>query len=208
MSSNCDVLVVGAGPVGLFLACDLTRRDLDVRVVDKNDGPTDLSKAIGIHARSLELFQDLGIIERAIERGQIENGALFYSADHFLADIRLDKLDAPYPMLLDLEQAQTERLLMERLAELGGRDERQTELVGFVQDDEGVTATLKTSSGEETCRARFMVGCDGAHSAVRHGLGSDFDREAFPGNMLLADVKRDWELPPTASWSKSATPPG
>lgn len=196
MQHDVDVLVVGAGPVGLFLACDLARRGIAVRLIDRNAGPTDLSKALGIHARTMEAFQDLGIAERALERGLPIPAAAFYSHRRQLGRVRFERLESPYPFLLDLEQGQTERLLMEHLGELGGRDERNCALTGFEQDEDGVTAHLEHGDGRgETCRARYLVGCDGAHSTVRHVLGLDFAGEALPANMLLADVRLDWSMP-------------
>ncbi len=196
MNHDCDVLIAGAGPVGLFLACDLARRGVKARLIDKNEGPTDLSKAIGVHARSLELFQDLGIVDEAIRRGVPQIGALMFSGEHKLVELDLFKLDSPYPMLLDLVQGETERLLIEHLATLGGRDERQVELLEFAQDDDGVTATLRHSDGrQESCRAAYLVGCDGAHSTVRHALDLDFSGESYPKNMILADVHLAWNMP-------------
>lgn len=196
MTHDVEVLVVGAGPVGLFLACDLARRGIATRLIDGNDGPTDLSKAIGIHARTMEAFQDLGIAETALERGLPVPAAGFYSRRRLLGRVRFERLESPFPYLLDLEQGQTERLLSEHLGSLGGRDERRCRLTGFEQDAEGVTAQLEHSDGRrETCRALYMVGCDGAHSTVRHGLGLDFSGEALASNMLLADVALDWSIP-------------
>jgi 2-polyprenyl-6-methoxyphenol hydroxylase-like FAD-dependent oxidoreductase len=196
MSHDCEVLIAGAGPVGLVLACDLARRGVKARLIDKNAGPTDLSKAIGVHARSLELLQDLGVVDQAIRRGAVQRSAVIYSGEHKLVELDLDKLDSPYPMLLDLEQGETERLLVENLETLGSHVDRNTELLSFEQDADGVTATLQSGSGtQETCRAAYLVGCDGAHSAVRHALQLTFDGEAYPMNMLLADVHLDWELP-------------
>jgi 2-polyprenyl-6-methoxyphenol hydroxylase-like FAD-dependent oxidoreductase len=196
MTHDCDVLIVGAGPVGLLLACDLARRGIAARIIDRNAGPTDLSKAIGVHARTLEILQDLDVAERAIERGVIVHGAAFYSGRRHLLEMRFEGLESPYPFMLDLAQGETERLLLERLAELGGTAERKTELLSFEQDDEGVTARLRAPDGSETvCRAAYMAGCDGAHSTVRHALGLDFAGEAYPANMLLADVQVDWDFP-------------
>jgi 2-polyprenyl-6-methoxyphenol hydroxylase-like FAD-dependent oxidoreductase len=196
MQHDVDVLVVGAGPVGLFLACDLVRRGIAVRLVDRNGGPTDLSKALGVHARTMEAFQDMGIAETAQERGLPIPAAAFYSRRRLLGRVRFERLESPYPFLLDLEQGQTERLLMEHLAQLGARPERDCKLTGFTQDEEGVSASLEHGDGRrETCRARYLVGCDGAHSTVRHTLGLGFAGESLPSNMLLADVVLDWNIP-------------
>lgn len=197
MTHDVEVLVVGAGPVGLFLACDLARRGIATRLIDGNRGPTDLSKAIGVHARTMEAFHDLGIAEAALERGLPVPTAGFYARRRLLGRVRFERLESPFPFLLDLEQGQTERLLAEHLASLGGRDERQCRLISFDQDADGVTAHLEHGDDgrRETCRALYMVGCDGAHSTVRHGLGLGFSGEALASNMLLADVTLDWSIP-------------
>ncbi len=136
------------------------------------------------------------MVDRAIERGNIVHGATFYSGRHKLLDMEFEGLESPYAMMLDLVQGETERLLMEPLAELGGKVERDTELSGSGQNTLGVTATIRTPDGKETsCGAAYLMGCDGAHSTVRHGPGLAFTGEAYPANMLLADVHVALDFP-------------
>ncbi len=192
MDNDIDVLVVGAGPVGLFMTCELIRHGARVRLVEIADAPTTLSKAIGVHARTMEVFQDIGVVQAALAKGKVMHGANIFSDGKRIAHLSLDELDSPYPFLLDLEQSRTEEILIDHLAGLGGGAERGTTMTGFEQDDTGVTATLRRGDTEETISASWLVGCDGAHSTTRHTLGLEFQGDALPQNMLLADVRLDW----------------
>ena len=193
MAQDVDVLVVGAGPVGLFMACALTRHGVNVRIVDSASGPTTLSKAIGVHARTMEIFQDLGVIDAALAAGKKMHGAGIFSGANKIASLLMDELDSPFPFILDLEQSRTEDILIDHLKEAGGAVDRDTAMTGFEQDDDGVTVTLNHGDREETVRAAWLVGCDGAHSTTRHTLGLEFAGEAVPQNFLLSDVVLDWD---------------
>jgi 2-polyprenyl-6-methoxyphenol hydroxylase-like FAD-dependent oxidoreductase len=196
MADDVDVMVVGAGPVGLFMAGELIRHGARVRVIDGASGPTQLSKAIAVHARTMEIFQDIGIADTALAQGLRMHGASVYSDGKRVAHLVMDELDSPYPFILSLEQSHTERILIDHLARLGGTVERQTTMTGFAQDDDGVTVSFTRPDGAEAAqRARWLVGCDGAHSTTRHTLGLEFEGDAMPQNMLLADVQLDWDHP-------------
>jgi 2-polyprenyl-6-methoxyphenol hydroxylase-like FAD-dependent oxidoreductase len=191
-----DVLIVGAGPTGLTLATQLGRYGIACRIVDSALAPTDKSKAIAIHARTLELFATMGIADTAIAAGirargvnLFANGAPLGQA-HFVTD-----LDTPYPAILLLPQSETERLLIERMATLGIEVERGVTLLRFAPDTEGVSITLGHPDGqEETTRCRWLVGCDGAHSAVRHGMNVPFKGAAYAHDYWLADLHVHWAL--------------
>ncbi len=193
MAKDVDVLVAGAGPVGLFLACALARHGVDVRIVDSAPGPTTLSKAIGVHARTMEIFQDLGVIDAALAEGKKMHGASIFSGANKITSLLMDELDSPFPFILDLEQSRTENILVDHLNQAGGAVERNTTMAGLDQDDEGVVVTLKRGDQEEAVRAAWLVGCDGAHSTTRHALGLEFAGEAVPQNFLLADVVLEWD---------------
>ncbi|SDD40887.1 2-polyprenyl-6-methoxyphenol hydroxylase [Geodermatophilus telluris] len=194
-----EVLVVGAGPAGLTHAIELARRGVAVRVVDKRpEASTQADKAIGIHCRTMEIWEDQGIVTEAMDAG-----IWLYGQTVFVNGVQTHQVDwagldeLPYAHL-GLPQYETERLLGARLASLGVVVERGVELVAFTQDDEGVTARLRHASGEEeTTRAQYLVGCDGAHSAVRSGLGLAFEGglSMFPQLFMLGDVDVDWDLP-------------
>ncbi len=138
-----SVLVVGAGPVGLTMACELARHGVACRVVDRDEGPTDQSRALAIWERTLEVFDDVGVIERVLEQGKRLHGMNVYSGGRRLLHIGLDLEgeDTPYPFAVSLPQGQTERALVERLKGLGVAVEWRTELTGLRADADGVTAT-------------------------------------------------------------------
>jgi 2-polyprenyl-6-methoxyphenol hydroxylase-like FAD-dependent oxidoreductase/heme-degrading monooxygenase HmoA len=194
-----EVLVVGAGPAGLTHAIELSRRGVAVRVVDKRpQASTQADKAIGIHCRTMEIWEDQGVVKEAMDAGiWLYGQTVFVNGEqtHQVDWAGLDEL--PYAHL-GLPQYDTERILEGRLVSQGVAVERGVELVGFTQDDEGVTAQLRHASGEvETTRAQYLVGCDGAHSAVRSGLGLTFEGglSMFPQLFMLGDVDVDWDLP-------------
>jgi 2-polyprenyl-6-methoxyphenol hydroxylase-like FAD-dependent oxidoreductase len=192
-----DVLVVGAGPTGLTMATQLAARGIGCRIVDKAPVRSDRSRALVVHARSLELMQKMGIADELVELGRrtikvtpFVNGRR--AVDVEFGDIGVD--DTPYPFVLFVSQAETERALEGHLESLGGKVERPVELLTFAQDPEGVDARLRHADGrEEVVRARYIVGADGAHSAVRHAAGLAFEGDAYPQDFVLADVDLDWE---------------
>jgi 2-polyprenyl-6-methoxyphenol hydroxylase-like FAD-dependent oxidoreductase len=188
-----DVLVVGAGPVGLLLACELARRDVDVRVVDKLPSPTTESRAIIVHARSLEMLERVGVVKELISTAVRMTGAEFHAGGRTEASISLDTVDSPYPFSVSLPQTDTERILTERLRQLGVEIERAVELVAFEQHDEGVEAGLRLGDGrEQTVRCDFIVGTDGSHSTVRSAVGTKLEGTFKGERFLLADVEADY----------------
>ena len=196
---DTEVLVVGAGPAGLTHAIELARRGVAVRVVDKRpQASTQADKAIGIHCRTMEIWEDQGVVTEAMDAGiWLYGQTVFVNGEqtHQVDWAGLDEL--PYAHL-GLPQYDTERILGAKLASHGVVVERGVELAGFVQDDEGVTAQLRNAAGEvETARAQYLVGCDGAHSAVRSELGLSFEGglSMFPQLFMLGDVDVDWDLP-------------
>lgn len=171
-----DVLVVGAGPVGLTAAAELRRRGTACRIVDRLPDRLPYAKAVGIQPRTLEIWDRMGIVRAALDAAVPMRGQLTYvnGAEQGRIVLALPP-EVPYGFAA-LPQYETERILEEFLARFGTRIARGTELVGFTQDAEGVTSRLVTPSGaEEEVRSRYLVGCDGAHSAVRKGLGLTFD---------------------------------
>ncbi|MBY0523149.1 MAG: FAD-dependent monooxygenase [Gemmataceae bacterium] len=195
-SEASEVLVAGAGPVGLLMACELARRGVGVRIIDKAALPSSLIRAIGVASRSLEIFADVGVLDAALAAGQRAEFSRIYMEGKEVLAARVDRFEAPYPYMLHVIQPETERILAEELARLGVQVQHGCELVGLRQNDEIVEASLRWSDGRmESASCRYLVGCDGAHSAVRKGLRLPFEGAAFPVDFLLADVVLDWDVP-------------
>jgi 2-polyprenyl-6-methoxyphenol hydroxylase-like FAD-dependent oxidoreductase len=189
------VLVVGAGPTGLMMASELRRHGVSCRIVDKAPGPSEHSKAAAIQAHTLEIFEGLGIVRRFVDSGVKAHGISVYSSGKRILHLTLDGLDSRYNFALMLPQDQTERLLGEHATGLGVAVERNVELIGLEQDGAGVVARLKRAEREESARFQYLVGCDGAHSTVRHALNLIFEGAEYPEHFALADVHVDWIMP-------------
>jgi 2-polyprenyl-6-methoxyphenol hydroxylase-like FAD-dependent oxidoreductase len=184
-----NVLVVGAGPVGLTMAAELARYGVPVRIIDKSPERTDKSKALVLWSRTLELLDRTGCGEAFVTAGLKVHGATITAGGNKIAHISLNALQTPHPYGLMLPQSDTERLLEQHLNTQGVQVERQVELTQFTGDTDTVTATLHHPDGrDETLAAAWMIGCDGAHSLVRHGLGMDFEGDTLPSTWILADV--------------------
>jgi 2-polyprenyl-6-methoxyphenol hydroxylase-like FAD-dependent oxidoreductase len=193
---DCQVLVVGAGPTGLVLAAELLARGIRTRVIDKGAGVALQTRAIGIHARTLEILDMMGLADRFTERGQLVRQLRFYSQGRCLASLEFSRCGSRFGFLLDLPQDETERLLRARIAELGGVIEPGAELTGLAPGGDAVTATVTSPAGRTgTITAGYVVGCDGAHSRVRRELGLAFGGQPYPQDWLLADVLLGGDLP-------------
>ena len=188
MTRSPSVLIAGAGPVGLTLANELARQGVSVRIVDRTAARTDKSKALVLWSRSLELFDDAGYVADFLPAGFAAHGAQISTGREIIANVSLGSIDSRFPYALMIPQSETERVLEENLAKRNVTVERTVELTGFSEDANGVQATLRKASGEsETVRADWLVGCDGAHSTVRHGLGFSFEGSTLESHWALAD---------------------
>lgn len=184
-----SVLIVGAGPVGLTMAMELARYRVPVRIIDKSAARSTASKAIVVWARTMELLDRAGCTEGFVAAGWKAVAFNMFSGGHRIAHVDLRTVSSPYRFVLMLAQSETERLLEEKLASLGVTVERRTELVSLADRPDGVSAVLRRAEGgEETVAADWLVGCDGAHSPVRHALDLGFPGEALHSDWLLADV--------------------
>ena len=192
-----DVLIVGAGPTGLALAAQLRAFGTSFRIVDRQLDPVHESRALAVQPRTLEVLRGLGITPMLVERGNDAVQLLMHSGGSAtrirLFDVGLE--DTAYPFLLFVSQAETEAVMNEHLAARRVRVERGVELVGFAANQDDVSCTLRHEGGEtERVHAGYLVGCDGAHSSVRHGAGIPFEGGAYPQTFGLADLEVDGEL--------------
>ncbi|MEA2803518.1 MAG: hypothetical protein QOE49_3613 [Rhodospirillaceae bacterium] len=170
------------------MANELTRYGISVRIVDKTAERTDKSKALVLWSRTLELFAHAGYVEPFLAAGMQAHGAQMSNGKDVIARINLDDIESIYPYALMIPQSDTERVLEEQLAKRGVKVERTVGLESFTDQGNQVQAVLRKASGEsETLTADWLVGCDGAHSAVRHGLGFTFDGTTQPSDWYLAD---------------------
>ncbi|MFD9065010.1 FAD-dependent monooxygenase [Kitasatospora purpeofusca] len=193
--TETEVLVVGAGPVGLTAAAELRRRGVGCRIVDRLDRPQPYAKAVGLQPRTLEVWEAMGLVGRVLDEAVPLLGQLAFVDGEPGPRLELElPAEVPYRFAA-LPQDTTERLLTEHLAGFGTRVERGTELLGLDQDDDRVRAELVTPDGPAVLRARYVLGCDGAHSRVRRAIGVDFAGDAFPERYMLGDVEVDWDLP-------------
>jgi 2-polyprenyl-6-methoxyphenol hydroxylase-like FAD-dependent oxidoreductase len=192
-----DILIVGAGPVGLLLATELQRDGVDVCLVDRMPSRTYYCKALGVTARTMEIFEDIGIAQRAIEAGTWLTGVESWhdGVPVPARSMSVPKQGLPYGSL-SLAQFETERLLEAALAAHGGRIEYGVELAGFEEEEGAVHAQLTDLHGQtHTMRCRWLVGCDGAHSKVRSTLGLPFEGAQYSQTFALADLDVEWDLP-------------
>jgi 2-polyprenyl-6-methoxyphenol hydroxylase-like FAD-dependent oxidoreductase len=184
-----DVLIVGAGPVGLAMAGELARFGLRVRLIDKAPTRTDKSKALVIWPRTLELLDRSGAAAPLIAAGMKVYVANVVAGSQQIAHISFDGVPTPHPYALMLPQSETERLLEAHLDTYGVELQRSVELTHFIESPEFLTCTLvHPDATTETLETTWLIGCDGAHSLVRHELGMTFQGDTQPSDWLLADV--------------------
>ncbi|GAA2987044.1 FAD-dependent monooxygenase [Actinokineospora diospyrosa] len=188
---NRPVLVVGAGPVGLATATELLRRGVPVRLIDKADQPSPLTKALGVWPRTVEILDRLGADGAAGRRGLRVRSFRYYSSARQVARIRFPDRTAP----LILPQPEVEDILADCLTRAGGAVERGTELLDLVQHDDHVTVRLRESrGGEQVEEFSRVVGCDGASSTVRSLAGIGFEGATYPHTFVVADTRLDGPL--------------
>lgn len=196
LPEQTDVLVVGAGPTGLALACGLTARGVPSVLVDRAPQGGNTSRAAVLHARTLEVLEAIDVPEELRQRGVVVPRFTIRDRDRPLLGIPFDDLPTRYPYTLMLPQDRTEQVLDDRLAALGGRVHRRQTVTALVIDDEGAEVTVTGPDGTTTrLRARYVVGCDGMHSVVREEAGIGFSGDRYPQSFVLADVRMDWPFP-------------
>jgi 2-polyprenyl-6-methoxyphenol hydroxylase-like FAD-dependent oxidoreductase len=190
---QAEVVVVGAGPVGLAVAAGLVGRGHDVVVVDQQAAGANTSRASVVHPRTLEMLERIGVSERMTELGIHVEQFNIADGDRTLVPVRFDKLPTAYPYVLMIPQSLTEQVLLERLTELGGTVHRPYVASGVRQTADGVDLTLESG---EVIHAQYVVAADGMNSKIRDLAGLGFTGDGtLPLNFTLADVKVDGSLP-------------
>ena len=186
--AHSDVLIVGAGPTGLVLALWLSKLGVKSRIIDKTSEPGTTSRALAVHARTLELYRQLDLADAVIERGHKVPAVNLWVGGNREARVSFKDIGAditPYPFLHIFPQDEHERLLIERLEAMGIAVERRTELIGYSDKGDRIVAQLRgASGGEERCEASYIAGCDGAHSLVRQTMGTGFSRRDLSADLL------------------------
>ena len=196
-ATDISVLIVGAGPTGLILACDLARRGVDFRIVEKATEYAVGSRGKGLQPRSMEVLDDLGVIDRILAHGQFHLPIRSYDGTTVLGDRDMHEgrhptPDVPYESTLIIPQWRVEETLRLRLAEWGARVELATELVAFEQNEDYVTATLQKGDTREQVRSKYLIAADGGHSFVRKSLNVGFEGETWKEERLMTgDVRVD-----------------
>jgi 2-polyprenyl-6-methoxyphenol hydroxylase-like FAD-dependent oxidoreductase len=197
-ATKTDVIIIGAGPTGLALACQMIRYGIDFVIIDKNETTTPHSKAIGVQARTLEIYEQIGLADKLVDLGWKAERARLIVGGEVRGEVDFSDIGeglSDYPYVLIVEQGRHEKLIYDFIT-ANGKDVRwQTELENFTQNASGVTAKIKNDGGEiETVSAKYLVACDGAKSTVRNSLGLTFEGTTFERMFYVADVDIDWEF--------------
>lgn len=190
------VLIVGAGPVGLFCANELTRHGVPCRIIDKKEGISTQSKALALHIRTLECFKACGLISDVLEQGQKIRGMMLKTQYQPIASMTFEGLESHWDYLINLPQNKTESILLNHLKAKSIHVDWQTELVGVSTHADGVTAEIKHKSGDiENNTYAWLIACDGSHSFVRHHFNLSFNGAEYHQNWWLADCYIHWDEP-------------
>jgi 2-polyprenyl-6-methoxyphenol hydroxylase-like FAD-dependent oxidoreductase len=192
---DTDILIVGAGPVGLFLANECARRNLKWRLIEERSSQSEHSKALAIFPRTLEIFDMAGIVAPFLEKANRVTNVAVMTHDRTLARLRFEPNESPYSFIAMVPQDVTEKLLVDELRLKGGSVEYETKLISADPQDDAVNVTIDQRGTLSQVRALFVIGCDGAHSTVRHQLQLPFEGAEYRASFLLADVETNTKFP-------------
>jgi len=189
-----DIVIVGAGPTGLTLGAELKRLGISALILDRLEAGANTSRAVVIHARTLEVLEPLGVAPELLQNGVVVPIFRAHDRDKVLATISFRDLDTPYPFTLMCPQDHTEAILLRRLQSLGASIERPCEVLSIFPTENDVGVRFKRSGELSSVRAKWLVGCDGAHSLVREQASISFEGGTYEENFLLGDVEMDWPI--------------
>jgi 2-polyprenyl-6-methoxyphenol hydroxylase-like FAD-dependent oxidoreductase len=192
---DTDILIVGAGPVGLFLANECARRGLKWQLVEQRSSQSEHSKALAIFPRTLEIFDMAGVVDPFLKVANRVTSVAVIEGQHRLAHMQFEPEHTPYPFVAMVPQDVTERLLVQELQAHGGQVEYNTSFTSGVEHEDHVTATLERNGQRHEVSSKYLVGCDGAHSTVRHLLNLPFEGAEYSDSFILADVETNDALP-------------
>ncbi len=196
LPTKTDVLIVGAGPTGLTLACALAKAGISAVAIDRQSTGTNTSRAAAVHARTMEVLEPLGVAQRMLDAGHVVPTFVIRDRDRVVARIPFEHLPTPYPFVLMVPQSSTEAILATRLQELGGTLLRHVAVTEVDQRQDAALVTVSNGAvARHVIRAQFVVGADGMHSTVREKSGIAFEGSAYEQSFVLADVRVTWDLP-------------
>jgi len=203
LTEFADVVVVGAGPTGLLAGCELARQGVSSKVIDTLAAPTTQSRAIVVHARSLEMLDRVGAADEVIASGVKTLGMRMIASGRELAHVDLSDVDSAFPFAVTTAQTETERVLAARLRALGGLVDRGVTLTGLTQDESGVLLTLRheDDGSAQELRCSYVIGADGAHSTVRGLVGTALAGSFRGERFMLGDVEAEHQLDPSSMYT-------
>jgi 2-polyprenyl-6-methoxyphenol hydroxylase-like FAD-dependent oxidoreductase len=194
-TANLLVAVVGAGPIGLTAAVELSRMGVDVRIVNKAPEMSTTSRALGVQARTIELLRPRGVGDEMLRLGNRAHATALHAAGRRLAGIEFSRMPSEFNLTLMLAQSETERLLAEQLGRQGIKVERSVQFVSLVEHSDSVTVTLAGPDGiTEVVQASHVIAADGSHSPVRKALGLPLTGRSLPQNYVLGDLSLSGEI--------------
>ncbi|MCH9630759.1 MAG: 3-(3-hydroxy-phenyl)propionate/3-hydroxycinnamic acid hydroxylase [Chlamydiia bacterium] len=191
-----EVLIAGSGPTGLLLAILLHKEQVPFKIINKKSGPTDLSKALAVHARTLEVFKDAGILEPFMKVAHKIKGVRLAEGAKHLASVTFEKLDSEFNYVSIIPQSETEKILVQKLEELGGKIHWNTELCDFEKKGDEVLVSIKNDKGEmEQEEFSWVAGCDGMHSCVREKNEIPYEGSDLSEALSFADLTVHGDIP-------------